>query len=93
MNFAYQATEDDVANVLASNWADVANTNGRSFESMAAELFPNLDCDLIEQAALRADTLDEQTDYANDEIVRQLREEGVLEEPRLASNSPEGVSK
>lgn len=38
-----------------------------------------MDYDLIEQAALFGDDLDEQTDYANDEIARQLREMGILE--------------
>lgn len=78
-NLAYQATEDDVQNVLSSNSLSVANTNGKSFESIANEVFGNLDLDLIEQAALYGDYLDEQTDYANDEIARQLREMGILE--------------
>ena len=81
-NSAYQATEEDLANVLSSNWADVANSEGKSFKTMAAELFPQLDFDLIEQSALFGDALEQQTDYANDEITRQLRAMGVLEEPR-----------
>lgn len=47
-----------------------------------------LDFDLIEQAALAGDDLDEQTDYANDEIARQLREMGVLEPLKPAYDSP-----
>lgn len=78
-NNAYQATEEDVENVLRSNSLSVANTNGKSFESIANEVFGNLDFDLIEQAALFGDDLDEQTDYANDEIARQLREMEILE--------------
>lgn len=78
-NNAYQATEEDVENVLRSNSLTVANTMGKSFESIANEVFGNLDFDLIEQAALYGDNLDEQTDYANDEIARQLREMGVME--------------
>lgn len=78
-NAAYQATEDDVENVLRSNGLAVANTKGKSFESIANEVFGDLDFDLIEQAALLGDSLDEQTDFANDEIARQLREMGVLE--------------
>ena len=76
---AYEATEEDVANVLSSNAMAVANTNGKSFESMAAEFFPLLDFARIEDAALQGDELDQQTDYANDEITRQLRVMGVLE--------------
>lgn len=78
-NLAYQATEEDVENVLRSNSLAVANTNGKSFESIANEVFGNLDFDLIEQAALFGDDLDEQTDYAHDEIAHQLREMGILE--------------
>ncbi len=78
-NNAYQATEEDVENVLRSNSLAVANTNGKSFESIANEIFGNLDFDLIEQAALYGDDLDEQTDYANGEIARQLCEMGILE--------------
>lgn len=87
---AYEATEEDVENVLRSNSLAVANTNGKSFESMANELHGKLDFDLIEQAALAGDDLDEQTDYANDEIARQLREMGVLEplKPAYDSSSP-----
>ena len=76
---AYEVTEEDVENVLRSNALAVANTNGKSFESMANELLGHLDLDLVEQAALYGDDLDEQTDYANDEIARQLRVMGVLE--------------
>lgn len=78
-NFAFEVTEDDVANVLSSNALAVANTQGKSFAEMAAELFSDLDFELIEQAALGADDFDEQVDSANDEIARQLREMGVLE--------------
>jgi hypothetical protein len=78
-SFAYQATEEDVQNVLSSNVLDVANTMGKSFESIASEVFGDLDFELIEQAALYGDDLDEQTDYANDEITRQLRDMGILE--------------
>ena len=85
---AYEATAEDVENMLRSNSLAVANTNGKSFESMAEELHGDLDFDLIEQAALAGDVLDEQADYANDEIARQLREMGVLESLRpVASES------
>ena len=85
---AYEVTPEDVENVLRSNSLAVANTNGKSFESMAEELHGDLDFGLIEQAALAGDDLDEQTDYANDEIARQLREKGVLEPLKQADDSP-----
>ena len=85
---AYEVTVEDVESVLRSNSLAVANTNGKSFESMANELHGDLDFDLIERAALAGDDLDEQTDYANDEIARQLREMGVLEPLKQAYDSP-----
>lgn len=90
-NNAYQATEEDVENVLRSNSLAVANTMGKSFESIANEVFGNLDFDLLEQAALCGDDLNEQTDYANDEIARQLREMGILEPLKeVATESQKG---
>lgn len=47
----YQATEEDVANVLSSNWSAVANSKGKSFESMANEVFADLDFDQIARQA------------------------------------------
>lgn len=85
---AYEVTEDDVENVLRSNSLGVANTNGKSFESIANEIFPQLDFQLIEEAALAGDDLDQQTDYANDEITRQLREIGILETVRPVESRP-----
>lgn len=85
---AYEATAEDVEVVLSSNALAVVNTYGKSFESMAEELHGDLDFGLIEQAALAGDDLDEQTEYANDEIARQLREMGVLEPLKPACDSP-----
>lgn len=90
-NFAYQATEEDVENVLRKHSLAVANSLGKSFESMANEVFGSLDLDLIEKAALMGDDLDVQTEYANDEIARQLREAGVLE-PLKAPASDKSTS-
>ena len=78
-NLAFETTLEDVENVLHSNSLCVANTDGKSFETIAAEVFESLDFDAIEQAALFGDDLDQQTDYANDEIARQLRANGILE--------------
>lgn len=82
-NTAYEATVEDVENVLRSNSLAVANTHGMSFESLAEKLHGDLDFGLIEQAALAGDELDEQTGNANDEIARQLREKGVLESSKM----------
>lgn len=89
MNLAFQISEDDVANVLASNTfaADfMLRHTGMSVEAVAASLMPLLDMTEIENAALYGGNLDEQTDYARDEITNQLRAMEVLvpadEEPR-----------
>lgn len=77
---AYQVTEDDLEDVLRSNaLADPYRQGTKSIRLIAQEVFGKLDFDAIEQAALFGDTLDEQTDYANDDIARQLRVMGVLE--------------
>lgn len=82
---AYEATEEDIENVLRSNILSVANSGGKLFAAMAAELLADLDHDLIEQAALFGDDLSTQTDYATDEIARQLREMGILQPLRPAA--------
>ena len=78
MSQAFEVTDEDVANVLASNPLEIPLAPGETLEARAAELFELLDFGEIEDAALYGDTLDEQTDYANDEIARQLREGGIL---------------
>lgn len=79
-NLAYLVTYEDVENVLRSNSLVIANALGKSsYASMAEELFDDLDFHLIEKAALYGDDLDQQTTYANEEIARQLRENGTLE--------------
>lgn len=76
---AYQATDEDLANVLVSHWKQVQDRDGKTAETLAAELYPLLDFEEIEKAALMGDDLDEQTNYANDEIARQLRTLGILQ--------------
>lgn len=78
-NFAFEITSTDVETVLRSNSLAVANTNGKSFASMAEEQFDDLDFFLIEDAALSGDDLNQQKTCAYDEIARQLREKGILE--------------
>lgn len=76
---AFEITEEDVEHVLRKHVLDVANTNGKSFESMANEIWPVLDHSAIEGAALYACELDLQTQHAHDEIANQLRALGILE--------------
>lgn len=91
MSNAFEITVEDVESVLRSNSLAVANTNGKSFESIANEVFGNLDFVLIEKAALYGDDLDGQTDYANDEIARQLREMGILEPLKEVAMEAHGI--
>ena len=74
---AYQATQEDVEAVLSSNTITSA-FSATSIELIAQQVFANLDHQAIEDEALFGDSLDEQTDYANDCIARQLREMSVL---------------
>jgi hypothetical protein len=89
-NIAFQITEEDVENVLRSNALHAANTNGKSFESIAAEICDDLDHGKIESAALYGNDMEQQTNYACDEIARQLREKGILE-PLKTSVTDDGV--
>lgn len=88
-NQAYEATQDDVENVLRSNETIHEIANDQAWEKLAEKAFKDLDFDLIEQAALYGDDLDEQTDYANDEIARQLREMRILA-PLTPADTPSG---
>lgn len=82
-NMAFAITNEDIENVLRNNWAKVANTDGKTFEAMAEDVFADFgDEDLarIENAALDSGTeLDDQTDGAYAEIEKILIERGVLE--------------
>lgn len=77
-NYFYQVTEEDLQNVLASNQLSASSVNGRTIDQLVKDYFPELDFQLIEEAALSGDSMDEQTDYATDEIAIQLRKIGVL---------------
>ena len=79
MHTVYQVTEDDIENVLFSNQDRVLYPKDNSLSGLANEIFSILDFQLIEDAALYGNTMEEQTDYANDEIVRQLIELKILD--------------
>lgn len=72
MNLAFQVSEDDIENVLFSNPDRVLYSTDTSLTELAHEIFPMLDFQSIEDAALYGDTLSEQTDFAYDEIAAQL---------------------
>ena len=69
MNYAaFQVTADDVQNVL----------NIHNLSHDADEIHGSLDFDEIEEAAMWGDDLTEQTNYACQEIEKQLKEMGIL---------------
>lgn len=77
---AFQVTEDDIENVLRNCSLRVADTQGKSFETMAEELIGEIDCARVEKVALMSGCdLDEQTQGAYGEIKKILVELGVLE--------------
>ena len=77
---AFGISEEDVEIVLRANWARVGNTEGKSLELMASDLFAGLDDGAIEKAALDGGTeMDDQITAACAEIERQLVADGVLE--------------
>jgi hypothetical protein len=83
---AFQISEGDVANVIGSNKLSPERL-GATPEELAALLLPQLDMEAIENMALMGDDLDQQTDYAHDEIADQLRRMGVLESAELADSA------
>jgi hypothetical protein len=77
---AFQVTEEDIENVLRNYSLRVMDTQGQSFETMAAELINEIDCGRVEKAALASGgDLDVQTQGAYDEIKNILVEIGVLD--------------
>jgi hypothetical protein len=72
MNTAFEVTVDDVENVL--------NKHKLELELDADTIHGELDHDALEEAALWGDDMDEQTNYACQEIEKQLKEMGYLGE-------------
>lgn len=87
-NQAFEINEEDVENVLRNHSLAVANSQGKSFESMSNEIFSSLDMTKIANAALYGDDINTQTEYAYQEIADQLRQLGVLEPLKEAPASP-----
>lgn len=77
---AFAITEEDIENVLQAYSLRVTDTQGKSFETMAAELLGEIDHARVEQAALDSGVdFGEQTTGAYGEIKNILVEIGVLE--------------
>lgn len=68
MSLAFEITEEDIKNVLSRN------KSGGDPQL----ILPYLDMGAVEKAALYGDDIDDQTEYAYQEIERQLHEKGIL---------------
>ncbi len=76
---AFGITDEDVMTVLCANALHVMDSDGKSFEIMAAEMLGDLDHEAVALAAINASSdIDEQTTAAHLEITRQLVNMGVL---------------
>jgi hypothetical protein len=85
MSLAWETTADDVYNVMRTHNVvdETMNLRGRAekeFDDLDEE-----DHSRIEEAALRGDDMDEQTNYAYDEIEDILAEKGIISEQKLFS--------
>lgn len=82
---AFQISDEDVANILFSNTLcgkALATMKERNWSvpDLAESLLKDLDHAQIEDAAMMADSMEDQVDCAHDEITRQLRAAGWIED-------------
>lgn len=68
---AFEITQEDVNTVLSAH--NIVKT-----PKERERIFDDLDCGEIEGAALYGDEMEEQTNYAYQEIENQLKAEGIL---------------
>jgi hypothetical protein len=82
MMAAFGISEVDIETVLQDNAAQVANADGRSFESMSETIYDDwtdVEHNRIADAALKGGVaMDDQTNAAHAEIRTILVEQGVL---------------
>lgn len=74
----FQITEDDVAVVLQRHTILRALECGVTLDQVAEDLLDELNLAEIENMALMGDDMDQQTEYAHDEIAKQLARAGVI---------------
>lgn len=94
MSNAWQVSEEDLKDVLSSNIVIGPNSTIDEYpnlQKLAEELMPRLDMQAVEEAALQGDDLDQQRDYAADEITLQLVRMNALIRMPLASINEEDV--
>jgi len=71
MSNAWETTSDDVLNVVHKLGKKITGDK-------TEEIHNNLDMYLIENEALRGDSIEDQTNYAYQEIARQIKEGNLL---------------
>ncbi len=76
---SYVVTADDIENVLRAYSLRVTDTQGKSFETMAAELVDELDTTTVVEAAAKSDTPESQGKAVFDALHQLLVKEGVIE--------------
>ena len=72
VSMAWETTYDDIVNVLGGLGIYVSD------ERIDEILDFQIDHDAVEHEALRAVTMDRQTEYAHEEIKKQLKASGVI---------------
>lgn len=70
MSFAFEITSEDVLTVANDRLKLGVD------EAQADKLLDDIDTKMVEDGALYGDDMDEQTEYAYEEIARQLKENG-----------------
>lgn len=71
MGMAFGISSDDVLLVAHRNGLNIS-------DEQAQEWFDGLDHDAVEKSALYGQGMDQQTDYALDEVQRQLEDQGHI---------------
>lgn len=72
--FAFQITEEDVRTVVAKmDRYDIA-----ADDNAVTAIFSKLDGDIVEKSILYGNDIETQTDYALEEIERQIKKLGLL---------------
>lgn len=71
MSLAWETTTEDISNVLDQHGVAYTDQHLDHWHDL-------LDHDKIEEAALHGNDMEKQTEYAYEEIARQLKEMGVL---------------
>lgn len=79
LDLSYEVSPASITNILRRYSLRVANTEGKTFEELAEELFFELDIDRVEARANGFDDIDMQKHVAEAELFKLMVEDGVLD--------------